>query len=53
MVSFFGAHISLTPWVIPFLVIGPLLFVSLRMLVGAGSKSVETPAVVGYWSLSR
>jgi len=43
----FGAHISLTPWIIPFLVVGPLLFVSLGMLVGTGSKSVESSAVVG------
>ncbi len=43
----FGAHITLTPWIIPFLVVGPLLFVSLGMLVGTGSKSVESSAVVG------
>ena len=43
----FGAHISLTPWIIPFLVVGPLLFVALGMLVGTGSKSVESSAVVG------
>jgi len=43
----FGAHISLSPWIIPFLVVGPLLFVSLGMLVGTGSKSVESSAVVG------
>ncbi|MDA4129087.1 MAG: ABC transporter permease [Thaumarchaeota archaeon] len=43
----FGAHITLTLWIIPFLVIGPLLFVSLGMLVGTGSKTVESAAVVG------
>ncbi len=43
----FGAHITVTPWIIPFLVVGPLLFVSLGMLVGTGSKSVESSAVVG------
>ena len=43
----FGAHISLGLWIVPFLVVGPLLFVSLGMLVGTGSKSVESSAVVG------
>jgi ABC-2 type transport system permease protein len=43
----FGAHIALTVWLIPFLVLGPMLFVSLGMLVGTVSKSVETAAVVG------
>ncbi len=43
----FGAHITLTPLIIPFLVIGPLLFVSLGMLVGTVSNTVESAAVVG------
>ncbi len=43
----FGAHITLTPWIIPFLLIGPFLFVSLGMLVGTVSTSVESAAVVG------
>ncbi len=43
----FGAHITLTLAVIPFLVIGPVLFVSLGMLVGTVSNSVESAAVVG------
>jgi len=43
----FGAHITFTPWVIPFLLIGPFLFVSLGMLVGTVSTSVESAAVVG------
>src|SRR5256712_5180477 len=43
----FGAHISLTPWIIPFLVVGPLLFVSLGMLVGTAPTSVESSAVGG------
>jgi ABC-2 type transport system permease protein len=33
--------------IIPFLVLGPFLFVSLGMLVGTVSKSVESAAVVG------
>ncbi|MDG6926679.1 MAG: ABC transporter permease [Nitrososphaerota archaeon] len=43
----FGAHIALTPWIIPFLLIGPFMFVSLGMLVGTVSTSVESAAVVG------
>ena len=43
----FGAHITLSLGVLPFLVVGPLLFVSLGMLVGAGSNSPESAAVVG------
>jgi ABC-2 type transport system permease protein len=44
---FFGAHITYTAAVIPFLLLGPFLFVSLGMLVGTVSKSVESAAVVG------
>jgi len=43
----FGAHIALTAAIIPFLLVGPLLFVSLGMLVGTISNSVESAAVVG------
>jgi ABC-2 type transport system permease protein len=43
----FGAQITFTPWIIPFLLIGPFLFVSLGMLVGTVSTSVESAAVVG------
>jgi len=43
----FGAHIALTAAIIPFLLVGPLLFVSLGMLVGTVSNSVESAAVVG------
>jgi ABC-2 type transport system permease protein len=45
--AFFGAHITYTLGVIPFLFLGPFLFVSLGMLVGTVSKSVESAAVVG------
>ncbi|HEV2390016.1 MAG TPA: ABC transporter permease, partial [Nitrososphaerales archaeon] len=44
---FFGAHITYTLGIIPFLLLGPFLFVSLGMLVGTVSKSVESAAVVG------
>jgi ABC-2 type transport system permease protein len=43
----FGAHITLTLAILPFLLVGPLLFVSLGMLVGTVSNSVESAAVVG------
>lgn len=43
----FGAHIALTAAIVPFLLVGPLLFVSLGMLVGTVSNSVESAAVVG------
>jgi ABC-2 type transport system permease protein len=43
----FGAHITLTVWLIPFLVIGPMLFASLGMLVGTVTKDPETAGVIG------
>jgi ABC-2 type transport system permease protein len=43
----FGAHVVFSLWLIPFLVLGPMLFASLGMLVGTVSKNTETAAVVG------
>ena len=43
----FGAHITLTVWLIPFIVLGPTMFCALGMLVGTLSKSVETASVIG------
>lgn len=43
----FGAHISFTWGIVPFLLLGPFLFVSLGMLVGTVSNSPESAAVVG------
>ena len=43
----FGAHERLTWSLLPFLVFGPFLFVSLGMLAGSVSKSEETAAVIG------
>ncbi|NIO36919.1 ABC transporter permease [Candidatus Bathyarchaeota archaeon] len=43
----FGAHVALSFWLIPFLILGPMLFASLGMLVGTVSKSTETASVVG------
>ena len=43
----YGANIALTPWLIPFLLIGPTLFASLGMLVGTVTKNPETAGVIG------
>jgi ABC-2 type transport system permease protein len=43
----FGAHVALSIYVLPFLLAGPFLFVSLGMLVGTASNSPESAAVVG------
>jgi ABC-2 type transport system permease protein len=43
----FGANITLSRWIAPFLILGPMFFASLGMLVGTVAKSVETAAVVG------
>jgi ABC-2 type transport system permease protein len=45
--ALFGAHLDYALMIIPFLVVGPLFFVSLGMLVGTISRSVESAAVVG------
>jgi ABC-2 type transport system permease protein len=42
----FGAHITLTLWLIPFLVLGPMLFAALGMLVGTVTKNPETAGVI-------
>ncbi len=43
----FGAQVAVSLYVLPFLAVGPFLFVSLGMLVGAASNSPESAAVVG------
>jgi len=43
----FGAHVTLSLWLIPFLVLGPMLFASLGMLVGTVTKNPETAGVIG------
>ncbi len=45
--ALFGAHLDYSLALIPFLVMGPLFFVSLGMLVGMISRSTESAAVVG------
>jgi ABC-2 type transport system permease protein len=43
----FNANITLTIWLVPFLIVGPLLFASLGMLVGTVTKNPETAGVIG------
>ncbi|MFH0897399.1 MAG: hypothetical protein V1850_05055 [Candidatus Bathyarchaeota archaeon] len=43
----FNAHIILSTWLIPLLILGPTFFASLGMLVGTVTKSPETAGVVG------
>jgi ABC-2 type transport system permease protein len=43
----FDAHMTLTLWLIPFLILGPMLFCSIGMLVGTVTKSVESASVLG------
>jgi ABC-2 type transport system permease protein len=45
--SVFGAHVSVVPWMFPFLAAGPVLFVSLGLLAGSVARSPETAAVIG------
>jgi ABC-2 type transport system permease protein len=45
--SVFGAHVSPVAWMFPFLVAGPVLFVSLGLIAGSVSKTPETAAVIG------
>jgi ABC-2 type transport system permease protein len=43
----FGAHVTLTWGLLPFLILGPFFFVSLGMLAGSVAKTPESAAVVG------
>jgi ABC-2 type transport system permease protein len=43
----FGAHVTLTLLALPFLVVGPILFVSIGLLAGSVSKTPETAGVIG------
>jgi ABC-2 type transport system permease protein len=45
--ALFGAHVTLTWSTIPFLILGPWLFVSLGLLAGSVSQTPETAAVIG------
>jgi ABC-2 type transport system permease protein len=46
-IAAYGAHVTLSPWLIPFLILGPMLFSALGMLVGTVTKNPETAGVIG------
>jgi len=46
-VAAFGANIRLSLYIVPLIVLGPILFVSLGMLVGTVTKTQESAGVVG------
>jgi ABC-2 type transport system permease protein len=43
----FGAHVTLTLLALPFLVVGPILFVAIGLLAGSVSNTPESAAVIG------
>lgn len=43
----FDTNVTLNIWLIPFLVLGPMLFAALGMLVGTVTKNPETAGVIG------
>jgi len=43
----FGAHVTVGLDLIPFLIVGPLLFVSLGMLAGSVARTPESAALIG------
>jgi ABC-2 type transport system permease protein len=43
----FGVHVQITWEILPFLFVGPFLFVSLGMLLGSVSRTPESAAVLG------
>jgi ABC-2 type transport system permease protein len=46
-VLLFGAHVTLTLGMLPFLLLGPFFFVSLGMLAGTVAKTPESAALIG------
>lgn len=46
-VAAFGAHLTLSWPVLPFLILGPFFFVSLGMLAGSVAKTPESAAIIG------
>ena len=45
--ALFGAHVTLTLLTLPFLVVGPILFVSIGLLAGSASSTPESAGVIG------
>ena len=46
-VLLFGAHVTITLLALPFLIVGPILFVSIGLLAGTVSKTPEAAAMIG------
>ncbi|MDH2900651.1 MAG: ABC transporter permease [archaeon] len=46
-IELFGAHVTFSLWIAPFLIVGPIFFVALGMLVGTVTKSQESAGVIG------
>jgi ABC-2 type transport system permease protein len=46
-IELFGAHVNVNLGLVPFLIVGPLLFVSLGMLAGSVAKTPESAALIG------
>jgi ABC-2 type transport system permease protein len=46
-VGLFGAHVTLTTGLVPYLIVGPFFFVSLGMLAGVVAKTPESAALIG------
>ncbi len=46
-IGLFGAHLTYSPGLLPFLVVGPFFFVSLGMLAGSVAKTPESAALIG------
>ncbi len=46
-IELFGAHVTFTLGLLPFLVVGPFFFVSLGMLAGSIAKTPESAALIG------
>ena len=45
--TLFGAHVTLTLLALPFLIVGPILFVSIGLLAGTVSSTPESAGVLG------
>ena len=43
----FGAHVTVSLEILPFLVLGPFFFVALGMVAGSAARTPETAAVIG------
>ncbi|MCI4364722.1 MAG: ABC transporter permease [Thermoplasmata archaeon] len=46
-VGLFGAHVEITLGLVPYLIVGPFLFVALGMLAGTVARTPESAALIG------